>query len=134
MTFGAKRGLLGSGLADQRSVWRKLPSGSRKLSSEGLGALLEKIGLPGQPVRRGVHRASTDGVLDRVKKGALNEGQTILFADQFGFYMLPAVVRSHAPVGQILVLHEQFSHAHLPAMSAIALEGKLLMTELVSQG
>lgn len=43
--------------------------------------------------------------------------------------MLPAVVRSYAPVGQTPVLDEQLSHDHLSAMSGITLEGKLLMME-----
>lgn len=39
------------------------------------------------------------------------------------------VTRTYAPVGQTPVLHEQLSHDHLSAMSAITLEGKLLMME-----
>lgn len=65
----------------------------------------------------------------RDQKRAIEEGRTILFADQSGFYMLPAVSRTYAPVGQTPVLHEQLSHDHLSAMSAITLEGKLLMME-----
>jgi hypothetical protein len=33
------------------------------------------------------------------EKEALKEGRTIVFADQSGFYLLPAVVRTYAPVG-----------------------------------
>lgn len=49
--------------------------------------------------------------------------------DQSGFYLLPAVVRTYAPIGQTPVLHEQLSRDHLSAMSGITLEGKLLMRE-----
>ncbi len=49
--------------------------------------------------------------------------------DQSGFYLLPAVVRSYAPIGQTPVLHEQLSRDHLSAMSGITPEGKLLMME-----
>lgn len=52
-----------------------------------------------------------------------------MFVDQSGFYMLPAVVRTYAPVGQTPVIHEQLSRDHLSAMSGITLEGKLLMME-----
>ena len=52
-----------------------------------------------------------------------------MFADQSGFYLLPAVVRTYAPVGQTPILHEHLSRDHLSAMSAITLEGKLYMTE-----
>jgi transposase len=63
------------------------------------------------------------------QKGALKEGRTIVFADQSGFYLLPAVVRTYAPVGQTPILHEHLSRDHLSAMSAITLEGKLYMLE-----
>lgn len=49
--------------------------------------------------------------------------------DQSGFYLLPAVVRTYAPIGQRPVLHEQLSRDHLSVMSGITLEGRLLMTE-----
>ena len=63
------------------------------------------------------------------QKGALKEGRTIVFADQSGFYLLPAVLRTYAPVGQTPILHEHLSRDHLSAMSAITLEGKLYMKE-----
>ncbi len=49
--------------------------------------------------------------------------------DQSGFYLLPNVVRTYAPVGQTPVLYEQLSRDHLSAMSGITVEGKLLMME-----
>jgi len=50
--------------------------------------------------------------------------------DQSGFYLLPTVVRTYAPVGgRTPVLHEQLSRDHLSIMSAITPEGKLLMIE-----
>jgi transposase len=52
-----------------------------------------------------------------------------VFVDQFGFYLLPTVVRTYAPVGQTPVLHEQLTRDHLSVMSGITLEGKLLMIE-----
>lgn len=63
------------------------------------------------------------------QKGALKEGRTILFVDQSGFYLLPAVVRTYAPVGRTPLLSEELSRDHLSAMSGITLEGKLLMME-----
>lgn len=59
----------------------------------------------------------------------MKEGRTIMFVDQSGFYLLPAVVRTYAPVGQTPVLREELSRDHLSAMSGITLEGKLLMME-----
>jgi transposase len=49
--------------------------------------------------------------------------------DQSGFYLLPTVVRTYAPVGQTPILHEHLSRDHLSVISAITLEGKLLMME-----
>jgi transposase len=49
--------------------------------------------------------------------------------DQSGFYLLPMVVRTYAPVGQTPILQEHLSHDHLSVMSGITLEGKLLMME-----
>jgi hypothetical protein len=41
-----------------------------------------------------------------------------MFVDQSGFYLLPTVVRTYAPVGQTPILHEQFTRDHLSAMRA----------------
>ncbi len=63
------------------------------------------------------------------EKRALREGRTILFVDESGFYLLPAVVRTYAPVGRTPILRERLSRDHLSVMSGITLEGKLLMME-----
>ena len=63
------------------------------------------------------------------QKGALKEDRTIVFADQSGFYLLPMVVRTYAPVGKTPILKENLTRDHLSAMSAITLEGKLYMIE-----
>ena len=52
-----------------------------------------------------------------------------MFVDQSGFYLLPCVVRTYAPVGQTPILHEHLSRDHLSVISAITMEGKLLMME-----
>jgi transposase len=63
------------------------------------------------------------------EKGALKEGRTIVFCDQSGFYLLPMVVRTYAPVGETPILKENLTRDHLSAMSAITLDGKLYMIE-----
>jgi transposase len=63
------------------------------------------------------------------QKRALKEGRTIVFCDQSGFYLLPTVVRTYAPVGKTPILHEHLSRDHLSAMSGITLDGKLYMLE-----
>lgn len=50
-----------------------------------------------------------------------------MFADETGCYLLPAVVRTYAPVGQTPVLRHQLTRDHLSAISGITPEGKLLV-------
>ena len=45
-----------------------------------------------------------------------------MFCDQSGFYLLPMVVRTYAPVGKRPILKEKLTRDHLSAMSAITLE------------
>src|SRR5919109_5063573 len=59
------------------------------------------------------------------QKGAQTHQQTILFLDESGFYPLPSVVRTYAPVGQTPVLREWWTRDHLSAISAISPQGKL---------
>jgi transposase len=59
------------------------------------------------------------------QKGADAQPQTILFIDESGFYPLPSVVRTYAPIGQTPILREWRTRDHLSAISAISPEGKL---------
>jgi transposase len=61
----------------------------------------------------------------RHQKGAQAQGQTILFIDESGFYPLPSVVRTYAPIGHTPILYEWWTRDHLSAISAISPEGKL---------
>ena len=61
------------------------------------------------------------------KKGAEAEKRVILFVDEAGFYPLPAVTRTWAPVGETPVLRELKTRDHLSAISAIAPDGKLYL-------
>ena len=61
----------------------------------------------------------------RDQKGAEAQQQTIRFLDESGFYPLPSVVRTYAPMGQTPILREWCIRDHLSATSAISPEGKL---------
>jgi transposase len=63
--------------------------------------------------------------LARHQKGAQAQQQTIFFLDESGFYPLPSVVRTYAPVGQTPILREWCTRDHLSAIGAISPEGKL---------
>jgi transposase len=65
------------------------------------------------------------GDLARHQKGAEAQQQTILFIDESGFYPLPSVVRTYAPVGHTPIVREWWTRDHLSAISAISPEGKL---------
>jgi transposase len=58
------------------------------------------------------------------QKGAQAQPQSLFFIDESGFYPLPSVVRTYAPVGHTPVLHEWWPRDHLSAISAISPEGK----------
>jgi transposase len=63
--------------------------------------------------------------LARHQKGAEAQQLTILFLDESGFYPLPSVVRTYAPIGHTPILREWRTRDHLSAISALAPEGKL---------
>jgi transposase len=49
----------------------------------------------------------------------------LVFVDESGFYPLPMVVRTYAPIGQTPILRHLLTYAHLSAISAITPQGKL---------
>jgi transposase len=61
------------------------------------------------------------------QKKAEREGRTLVWIDEAGFYLLPAVVRTYAPCGQTPILHAPLSYDHLSAISGITPAGQLLM-------
>jgi transposase len=61
----------------------------------------------------------------RHQKGAQARGERIFFIDESGFYPLPSVVRTYAPVGQTPILRAWYTRDHLSAIAAISSEGKL---------
>jgi transposase len=115
--------------SDPKGVWGELPSGACESFAQSLEAKLAETTAPGEPARRGGHRTLETREVAFPEKKALKESRTIVFCDQSGFYLLPAVVRTYAPVGKTPVLKENLTRDHLSAMSGITLEGKLYMIE-----
>jgi transposase len=60
-------------------------------------------------------------------KKAAEEGRTIVWVDQSGFYLLPMAVRTWAPRGQTPILTVPLTHDHLAAISGITAAGRLFM-------
>jgi hypothetical protein len=61
------------------------------------------------------------------EKEAEREGRTIIFMDEAGFYLLPMLVRTSAPVGQTPVLRGPLTRDHLCAIGGIPPEGGIFM-------
>ena len=49
----------------------------------------------------------------------------MLFIDESGFYLLPSVARTYAPVGKTPLLRHTLSHDHLSVIGAVGLSAKL---------
>jgi transposase len=63
----------------------------------------------------------------RAQKKAECENRTLVWIDEAGFYLLPALVRTWAPIGEPPILHAPCSYDHLSAISAITPSGQLLL-------
>ncbi len=50
-----------------------------------------------------------------------------MFVDESGFYLLPAVLATWAPIGETPIIQETLSRDHVSAISGITPEGKLYM-------
>jgi transposase len=84
-----------------------------------------EAGTAGTPTRRGRDGALARGDLAGHQKGAQVQGQSLFFIDESGFYPLPSVVRTYAPMGHTPILREWWTRDHLSAISAMSPEGKL---------
>src|SRR3712207_908714 len=63
----------------------------------------------------------------RTEKHAAEQGQTIVWVDESGLYLLPARVRTYAPRGQTPILRVPLTRDHLSAISALTTTGQLLL-------
>jgi transposase len=77
--------------------------------------------------RRGSDSAVAGGALARAQKRADEQGATIVWVDESGFYLLPLAVRTWAPKGHTPALRVPLTRDHLSAISAITLDGRLFL-------
>ena len=63
----------------------------------------------------------------RDQKKAEREGRTLVWIDEAAFYLLPALVRTWAPVGAPPIVRAPGRYDHLSAISAITPSGQLLL-------
>ena len=87
---------------------------------------------PQKPIERASQRDETkiaiwrQEVWHELKKKARLEHRTLVFVDESGFYLLPAIVRTYAPCGITPVLRVYLTRDHLSTMGAITMAGDLL--------
>jgi transposase len=74
--------------------------------------------------RRSGHGTLARRALASHQKGAEEQQQSLFFIDESGFYPLPSVVRTYAPVGHTPLLRQWWTRAHLSAISARSPAGK----------
>jgi len=63
------------------------------------------------------------------EKKWVEEGLTILFVDESGFYLLPSLVRTWSPIGERPLLREWVSRDHLSAIGGISEDGQLYLLQ-----
>jgi transposase len=66
------------------------------------------------------------GTLACAQKKAEDEGRTLVFVDEAGFYLLPMAVRTYAPTGHPPLLRVPLTRDHLSVIGAITTHGQLL--------
>src|SRR5258708_37261732 len=77
--------------------------------------------------RRDSHRCLVAGAVAGLGKKAVQEGRTIVWVDQSGFYLLPMAVRTWAPCRHTPVLRVPLTHDHLSAIGGLTPDGRLFV-------
>jgi transposase len=86
---------------------------------------------PQQPIERAAQRDETEITKWRTKtwleirKKAILERRLLLFVDESGFYLLPAILKTYAPCGETPILKVVQTRNHLSVMSGITSQGWL---------
>jgi transposase len=86
---------------------------------------------PQTPVRRASQR--DEGAIElwrtvtwpRLLREARTERRVLVFVDEAGFYLLPSVVKTYAPVGQTPVLRAKLTRDHLSVMGGMTPGGRV---------
>lgn len=93
--------------------------------------MLKELGwTPQVPITRAIQRDEEaierwrrDVWPDLVRR-AKRERRSLVFVDESGFYLLPAVARTYAPEGQTPVLHDWQTRDHLSVMGGVTSNGR----------
>lgn len=93
--------------------------------------LKELCWTPQMPIRRAIQRDEDairhwrEDVWPQLFQQAKIERRTLVFVDEAGFYLLPAVVRTYAPCAQTPVLHPKLTRDHLSVMGGMMPSGRI---------
>jgi transposase len=94
--------------------------------------LLRQLGwTPQMPIKRASQRDEQaiehwrNDVWPRLLRQAKTERRTLVFVDEAGFYLLPAVVRTYAPRALTPVLRAKLSRDHLSVMGGLTPPGRI---------
>src|SRR5258706_802130 len=112
---------------DPAHVGRHVPSGPRQPAAACAAAQRPAAGHAGHPTRRGRDCRLVARPLAGLGKKAVDEGRTIVWVDQSGFYLLPMAVRTWAPCGRTPVLRVPLTHDHLAAIGGLTPDGRLFL-------
>jgi hypothetical protein len=101
-------------------------------SKSQVSRILKQLGwTPQTPITRAIQRDENAIEQWRIKswpalrKAARNEGRTLIFEDEAGFYLLPGVVKTYAPMGHTPILDEWQTRDHLSTMCGLTPAGKV---------
>ena len=112
---------------NRAGVWDTVPSCPCQSHLERIGLDTAKANPASQAAQRRRDQALEGRTVAGVEKKAAEEGRTIVFIDESGFYLLPMVVRTYAPCGCTPIVHEYLSYDHLSVIGAITPEGRLFL-------
>jgi len=94
--------------------------------------LLKRLGwTPQTPIQRASQRDERAietwrrGTWPRLLREAKSERRTLVFVDEAGFYLLPSVVKTYAPVTRTPVLRAKLTRDHLSVMGGMTPRGRV---------
>lgn len=94
--------------------------------------LLKRLGwTPQMPIPRASQRDEAAielwraGTWPRLLHEAKKERRTLVFVDESGFYLLPSVLKTYAPMAQTPVLRAKLTRDHLSVMAGMTPDGRI---------
>jgi transposase len=103
-----------------------------RYSKSQVSRLLRDLGwTPQAPITRAIQRDEEaierwrQGVWPALRQRAKKERRALIFVDEAGFYLLPAVVQTYGPEGRTPVIYAWQTRDHLSVMGGLSTEGKV---------